>query len=314
MLKFILLRILGFVPTLLLVTILVFGLITLIPGDPAVALAGENPTPEQIELVRQQLGLDQPIWQQYLTWLWNAVHLDLGTSFYTSQTVWNLIAARIPVTLSLVLVAIVFAVVVGVVLGTIAAIRPHGIVDRIVIFVATLGTAVPNFWIGLVLILIFAVQLQLLPAGGFTPIGESPMEWISHLVLPAAALATSPAAEIARQTRGGLLDVLASDYVRTARAKGMSPVNVVGKQALKNTGIVIVTVTGLQISRLVGGSVVIESVFVIPGVGNLAYQSVFTRDFPVVQGILLVCAVMVLTINLLVDLSYGYFNPKLRKT
>lgn len=306
-------RLLVLVPLLLIISLMVFGLVLLVPGDPAVSLAGENPTPERIEQVRELMGLNDPLWRQYVDWLGDAVTLDLGTSFYSSQPVWGAITARLPVTLSLTAVTLAFAIFAGVAAGLLAGVRPGGVIDRLATIGASAGVAIPHFWLGMVLIILLALQVRLLPAGGYSGLADGPVEWLRHLVLPAVALGAASAAEIARQARAAVVGVMQEDYVRTARAKGLTPRKVIGKHVLKNAAVPVVTVIGLQAGRLVGGTVVIEQAFALPGIGTLAYQSVFSRDFPMVQGIVMVAAVVVLLINLLVDLSYGYFNPRIRQ-
>lgn len=309
------LRLLGMIPVLLLVSVLVFGLIVLIPGDPAVTLAGESASPERVAEIREQLGLNEPLVEQYLDWLGDAVQFDLGTSLFSTLPVSDAISNRLPATLSLAAVTMAFSVVVGVSIGALAALRPGSFLDRLATLGASLGVAIPNFWLGLVLIVAFAVDRRLLPAGGYETIAEGGWwNWLRFLILPAIALGAAASAEIARQTRSTLGTVLHQDYIRTARAKGLPPLTVFGKHAMKNAAIPVVTVIGVQVGRLVGGTVVIEQAFSIPGVGSLAYQSVFDGDIPMVQGIVLVAAVVVLVSNFLVDMSYGYFNPRVRAT
>jgi len=307
-------RLLVSIPLLGVVSFLVFSLILLVPGDPAVALAGQNPDPAQIEAVRERLGLNDPFLVQYWHWLSGVLHGDFGNSLFTSQTVWSSITARLPTTLSLALLALALAAVLGLTVGTLAGLHPGTWIDRFATVGASFGVAVPYFWVGMILVLVFAIDRSLLPAVGYVQLTEDPVGWLRHLILPASALALAPAAVIARQTRASLATVMSEDYVRTARAKGLNPRMVVGKHALKNAALPVVTVFGIEANRLIGGTVVIEQLFALPGIGQLAYQSVFARDFPVVQGVLLVAAAMVLLINILVDTSYGYFNPKVRQS
>ena len=313
MLGFLVRRLLVAIPLLLVVSLLVFSLILLVPGDPAVALAGQNPTLQQIAAVRTRLGLDDPFFVQYWHWLSGVLHGDFGKSLFTSQTVASSIAARLPTTLSLALLALFLAAVAGTVLGALAGLHPGTWLDRILTFGASLGVAIPYFWVGMILVLIFSIDHAWLPAVGYVPLTDDPVGWFTHLVLPASAMALAPAAVVARQTRASLATVMTEDYVRTARAKGLSPRKVVGKHALKNAALPVVTAFGLEGNRLIGGTVVIEQLFALPGLGQLAYQSVFGRDFPMVQGVILVAAALVLLLNILVDLSYGYFNPKVRQ-
>lgn len=310
-----LLRRLAFtIPMLVVVSFCVFSLIVLVPGDPAVALAGENPDPAQIQAVRERLGLDDPFLVQFWRWFTGLLHGDLGVSLFSSQSVTGAVFGRLPTTLSLAGLSLFVAAVSGVAVGVLAAMRPGTKLDRIATFTASLGIAVPYFWVGMILVLLFAINLTIFPAVGYTPLHENPVQWFLHLVLPATALGLAPAAVIARQTRAAMTGVLREDYVRTATAKGLPPLRVVGKHALKNAAIPVVTAFGLEASRLIGGTVVIEQLFALPGLGSLAYSSVFARDFPMVQGVLLVVAALVLLINLLVDVSYGYFNPRIRQS
>ncbi len=307
-------RLLFTVPLLLVVSFLIYALIVLVPGDPAVALAGEDPTPEQIAAVREELGLNDPFLVQYWGWLTSALQGDLGVSLFSSEPVTDAILVRLPATLSLAFWSLAIAAVLGVSVGAVAGLRPGTWIDRLATFSASVGVAVPYFWVGMVLVLLLAIEYPLLPAVGYAPLSDGFLQWARHLVVPAVALSIAPAAVIARQTRAAIAAVMTEDYVRTARAKGASPIRVVGKHALKNAAVPVVTVFGIEANRLIGGTVVIEQLFAIPGVGQLAYQSVFARDLPMVQGVLLATAAMVLLINLLVDVSYGYFNPRIRQT
>jgi peptide/nickel transport system permease protein len=305
-------RLLVSIPLLLVVSFLVFGLIVLVPGDPAVALAGQNPDPAQIEAVRERLGLDDPFLVQYWHWLSGVLQGDLGTSLFTSQTVWTAIVARLPATLSLAFLALGLAAVVGVAVGSVAGLRPGTRIDRVSTVGASVGVAVPYFWVGMILVLLFSLQHPLLPAVGYVPLTEDPVGWFTHLVLPATALALAPAAVIARQTRASVATVMTEDYVRTATAKGLSPARVVGKHALKNAAIPAVTVIGLQVSTLLGGAVVIERLFSIPGLGTYLLAAITNYDIPVIQGVTVVFVLMNVVITLLVDISYGFLNPRVR--
>lgn len=307
-------RVLVSIPLLGVVSFLVFSLIVLVPGDPAVALAGPDPDAAQIEAVRERLGLNDPYLVQYWDWLSGVLQADLGDSLFTSQSVWSSITARLPATLSLAGLALLLAVVLGITVGSVAGLRPGTWIDRVATVTASVGVAVPYFWVGMILVLFLAIDNPLLPAVGYVPLTSDPVSWLQHLIIPATALALAPAAVIARQTRASVATVMSEDYVRTAKAKGLSPVRVVGKHALKNAALPVVTVFGIEANRLIGGTVVIEQLFALPGIGQLAYQAVFARDFPVVQGVVLVSAVMVLMINILVDVSYGYFNPRIRQS
>jgi len=309
-----LLRRLAFtIPLLLVVSFLIYALIVLVPGDPAVALAGQNPSPAQIAAVRAELGLDDPFLVQYWHWLSSALQGDLGVSLFSSESVTSAILARLPTTLSLAFVSLTMAAVLGIAVGTLAGLKPGTWIDRVATVSASFGVAMPYFWVGMILVLLLAINVPILPAVGYEPLGNGLWGWLSHLLIPASALAIAPAAVIARQTRAALVEVMSQDYIRTANAKGLPRFRVVAKHALKNSSVPVVTVFGIEANRLIGGTVVIEQLFALPGVGQLAYQSVFARDFPLVQGVLLATATMILLINLLVDVSYGYFNPRIRQ-
>lgn len=311
MIRYIAKRLALMVPLLLVITFIVFSLTLLIPGDPALALAGENPSPERIELIRRELGLDRPFLERYLSWLGGVATGDLGTSFMDGRSVWSGLVQRMPVSMSLATVTIVYATVVGVAAGVVAGFRSGSLTDRMVTFVASFGLAVPHFWLGMMLILFFALRIGILPAVGYVPIRD-PLEWLSHLIIPAVALGSAVAAEIARQTRASVSNVMDQEYVRTAYAKGLSDRSIALKHVLRTACIPVVTVIGLQAARLLSASVVVEQLFAIPGMGSFAYQAVFNRDFPVVQGVVLVSALAVLLVNLLVDVIYSVIDPRVR--
>ncbi|MEP1122666.1 MAG: ABC transporter permease [Ilumatobacter sp.] len=305
-------RLLGVIPLLFIVTVIVFGLIFLVPGDPAVTLAGENATEERIDEVRSNLGLDDPVVVQYGRWVGDAVQGDFGTSLFSSAKVTDLVGGRFTTTIVLTAGALVFALAVGVPAGVLAASKRGSWVDRLVTLGATTGVALPSYFLAMLLILFLAIRNSWLPATGYVPFGDDPAEWAKSLVLPSIALGSSGAAVTARQLRSSLIDVFAQDYVRTARAKGMRSHTVVLKHALKNAAIPVVTVLGLQISFLLGGTVVIEQIFGIPGLGQLAITAVTEGDLPLIQGIVVVATLVVIGVNLIVDLMYGYLNPKVR--
>ena len=306
-------RVLGVVPVLLVVSFLVFSLMQLVPGDPAVVAAGDNASPELIEQTRERLGLDQPFFAQYWSWLRNVATGDLGTSLFSNQPAWDSISARIPVTASLTALSLVWSVLIGLILGIVAGMRPGSWIDRLTTGLATLGVSMPSFWIGLLLVSLFSLQNPFFPATGYVPLAEDAGAWFSHLFLPSIALGTATAAEIARQARAGVIQVMEQDYIRTAESKGLGPGVVVGKHVLKNAAIPVVTVLGLQAAHLIGGAIVVEQVFGIPGLGTLALNAIIQRDYPLIQAFVVVIAVFVLAINLLVDLSYGFFNPRVRQ-
>jgi peptide/nickel transport system permease protein len=311
-LKFFLWRVLSTVPVVFVVTFVVFGLILLIPGDPAITIAGPDATPEQIETIREGLGLNRPFIIQYFDWLGSALQGDLGTSLFTSRAVTTSIMESLPVTLTLTLTAIVISLLISVPLAIISATRRGGWIDRVATVTSSIGIALPSFWLGLMLVLLFSLTLGWLPATGYVPLAQDPAAWLYHILLPALTLGVAAAAESTRQLRGSIIEVLQQDYVRTARAKGLRTRMVIGKHVLKNASVPLVTVIGLQVTLLLGGAIVVEQVFGVPGLGQVAISAVTTRDIPVIQGVVLVAVLVAMLSNLLVDLAYGYLNPKVR--
>lgn len=301
----------SFAITILIATFVAFALLQLVPGDPATAIAGEYATPERLAEIRSDLGLDQPVVVQYGEWLSGAVQGDLGESLYSGEDVMDVIVARLPATLQLVGLALVFSLLVGIPAGIIAARRAATTTDRAVTGAATLGIAVPNFWLAMILVSIFALNFGWFPATGFRGISDGPTEFLRYAALPAIALGSAGAAEVARQLRGSLLDVFASDYMRTARSKGLSSRVVMWRHAIRNTGVTMVTVIGLLVSRLVGATVVVEAVFAIPGAGSMVVEAVEQRDYPVIQGMVLALALVVLVVNAIVDFLYRSIDPRI---
>jgi peptide/nickel transport system permease protein len=291
---------------------MVFSLILLVPGDPAVTLAGENASPEQIVATRQRLGLDDPILVQYGRWVSHAVRGDLGQSLYSGRDVTHAIWERMPVTLSLAAGAIVLSVLIGLPAGILSAIYRGRWLDRFFGLGAASALAMPNYFVAMLLVLFFAIWHRWFPATAFVAFSDDPWEWAKHLVLPWVTLGVASAAVITRQLRSSLIGVLGQDYVRTARAKGLRARAVILKHSLKNAAIPVVTVLGTQVAFLLGGSVIIERVFAMAGVGDLAITAVLQRDMPVIQGVVVMTTVIVLIANLLVDIAYGYLNPKVR--
>jgi peptide/nickel transport system permease protein len=285
----------------------------LVPGDPARTLAGgQYATTERVALVRHQLGLDAPVVVQYGRWLRNAVHLDFGKSLFTHRAVTTVLTERLPVTANVVVGSVLFALIVSVPAGIAAAVRQRRFVDKAIITGVSIGMSVPTFWLALILVAVFSVQLRWLPAIGYVHFTDSPLGWARHLLLPWISIGVVMAASLTRQLRAGLCDVLGTDYVRTARSKGLRPSRVVGKHALKNAAMPAITVLGLQIGYLFGGAVIVEQIFAIPGIGSLMIDAVINKDIPVVQGGVMVMALLVLATNFLVDVVYGYVNPKVR--
>jgi peptide/nickel transport system permease protein len=305
-------RFVSTIPMLVLVGLITFLLIHITPGDPAAVVAGENASPQAIEEARHRLGLDQPFPVQFWNWLLRVLAGDLGTSFTSGRPVTELIFDRLPITLSLTAGATLIGLLIAIPMGVFAATQRGSWLDRFTIFGTSLGIAAPEFFIGLLLVLVVALQMGLLPATGYVPFSEDPVEWLRRLTLPSITLGLGVAAELARQVRGAMIDVLSRDYIQTARAKGLSGLSIIIKHGLKNAAIPVVTVLGLQIRRLLGGTVIVEQIFAMNGVGSLAVRAVFLRDLPVLLGVALTTAIVVLVVNLIVDMSYGYFDPKVR--
>ena len=316
MLRFLLQRMLALIPVLFTVAIIVFLILRLTPGDPAAVIAGNNATNEDIDRIREQLGLTKPLLTQFMIWLSGVLQGDLGYSFYLGKPVTELIAQRIEPTLSLAAGTMVLAVLVSVPLGTLAAWRMGGWLDRMLSGFAVAGFSVPVFVIGYVLIYIFAIQLQWLPVQGyrrlFGEFSQGAGAWAYQLVLPWLSLATIYVALIARVTRASVSEALTEDYIRTARAKGLTEQVVLLRHALANAAVPIVTVIGIGIALLIGGVVVTETVYAIPGLGSLTVDAVLNRDFPVIQGVVLFFSVLYVLINLCVDLSYLWLDPRIR--
>jgi peptide/nickel transport system permease protein len=294
------------------VAFVVFLLLYLTPGDPAAILAGDAATSDDIRRIREKLGLDAPFLVRFGNWVWGLLNGDLGVSIFTNLPVTHLIAQRIEPTLSLTFCTLVIAVLVAVPLGVIAAARAGTWVDRAVMAFSVAGFSVPVFVLAYILILVFSIQLDWLPVQGYRPIREGLWEWARHLVLPSAALGTVYIALIARMTRASMLDVLAQDYVRTAQAKGLAPGAVLVRHALKNAAVPIATVIGIGIALLIGGAIVTETVFALPGIGRLTVDAILRRDYPVIQGVVLIFSAAYVLVNLAVDLSYMFFDPRIR--
>lgn len=312
MLELIVKRLLLAIPTLLLVSMMVFALQKLLPGDPVLAMAGEERDPAVIAQLRAEYHLDDPIPTQYFAWIGNALKGDLGMSLRTKEPVTALIASKLPVTLELSLLAMLIALVIGISMGIIAAVRKDSWVDHTTNFVALSGISVPHFWLGILLILLFSVHLQWLPASGFVSISEDMAQNLKTLLLPALVLGTGLAATLMRHTRASMIAVLKADYIRTARAKGLLAPKVVLKHAFRNALMPIVTLTTLLFGELLGGAVLTEQVFTLPGFGKMIVDAVFNRDYAVVQGVVLVVAIGFLLLNLLADVLYLLINPKMR--
>jgi peptide/nickel transport system permease protein len=299
--------------TLLLATVVVFVGVRALPGDPAVALSAESSNPQALNAIRQEYGLDKPLPAQYVLWLAHAVQGDLGTSPKTGLSVSQSLAERLPITLELTALALLIAVAVGIPVGILAAVRRGSLADYVASTTALAGLSVPHFWLGILFILGFAVSLGWLPASGFVPL-TAPLDNLAHMVMPATVLGIGLAAVVMRQMRSAMLESLGADYVRPARAKGLDERAVVGVHALRNSLITVVTVLGLQLGALISGAVITEQIFIIPGIGKLTIDSVFSRDYPMLQGVVLVTATGYILANLLVDIAYTLLNPRIRVT
>jgi peptide/nickel transport system permease protein len=303
-------RLLQFVPIIVFATFVVFSLLHLVPGDPALMLAGDYASKERIEEIRKLFGFDRPLVVQYGAWLWHAVQGDLGISLLSSAPVVDLIRERMPNTILIAAYALLIAALVGIPLGILAATRVGSRVDAFVTSVASLGVALPSFWLAILLVATFSLDLHLFPATGARPFSVDPAGAIKHATLPAIALSTGVIAELARQVRSALIEVLGSQYVRTLHAKGLGPVAILWRHGLRNISVTLLTLVGLLVNRLLSGAVVIEAVFAIPGAGNLIAYSAINKDFPVVQGAVLVFVVIVIVINLIVDTLSGLLDPR----
>jgi peptide/nickel transport system permease protein len=325
-------RLLGLIPVLFGISLLVFGFLRAIPGDPAVVMLGERGTPEQVEALREKLGLNRPILEQYLIFVGQLLQGDLGRSTFSLLEVRSLLLAKWPATFELAVSAMLVAMLIGVPLGILAAVRKNSIWDNLATSFALIGVSLPVFWLGLMLVYLFAVNLQWLPSGGrlsveadafFRPITgfyvldallqrSAVIDVLSHLILPALTLGTIPLAILTRITRSAMLEVLSQDYVRTARAKGQTERVVIWRHALKNALLPVVTIIGLQFGTLLGGAILTETIFSWPGIGSWIYEGIINRDYPVVQGGVVFVAFVFVLINLLVDLSYALLDPRIQ--
>ncbi len=298
-------------PLLLVVSSFTYILVSLIPGSVATTLLGDSGTPAEYAAIRARLGLNQPVYEQYWHWLLHALHGNLGVSLQNNQAVSSILNSRLDVTLTLVIGTVIVVAVVGVAAGVVAATR-GGILGKAIDGVAWIGLAVPNFWFGLLLVEFFSLTLRLLPSEGFVPFETSPEQWLKSLLLPILALSVGPIAVVAKQTREAMLAELGRDYIRTLRASGISETSIVFRHALKNAAVPVVTVLGVLFAQLLGGTVVVETVFVLPGLGSLASTSVAAHDLPVVEGVAIYFALIVVVMNLAIDIIYGWLNPRIR--
>ena len=312
MTRYLLIRVLSVIPTLFGISVLVFGITYLIPGDPALIMAGSEATPEVVESLRRQWGLDQPVYVRYGAWLGNILQGDLGISYFSRQSVLQLVGNALPTTLELTILALVVAVAIAVPAGIVSAVRAGSWFDFVAAALGFVGLSIPGFWLGIMLIYIFAVHLQLLPAGGYTPLSAGLWPNVESMILPAIALGTFASTQLMRYLRASLLDVLHADHIRTARAKGLGEWLVLVRHALRNALIPFTTVLGVQMGYLLGGTVITESVFALPGMGRLVLTAILNRDYQVATGIILLIATAFVLINLVVDLLYPVLDPRVR--
>jgi peptide/nickel transport system permease protein len=295
------------------VSVIVFGLVHLVPGDPIRLALGTRFDQETYDALLERSGLDQPLVQQYLTWVGRALTGDLGVSFRSGETVTSLIAERLPATLTLAFASILVALLIAVPLGTLSALHPRSLIDRVATVLSQIGISVPEFWMAIVFILVFAGTLGWLPSGGYVSLSEDPLDWLQRLIMPAVVTGVVSGSVITRFVRSSVLEALGSDHVRTAQAKGLASRQVFGWHVLRNALLPLVTITGVQLAYLLSGVVVVEIVFSWPGLGQLALQAVQARDYPVLQGAILLFAVVFLLINLVVDLLYTAIDPRIRR-
>ena len=309
-------RILGYrivqtIPVLIIVSALIFAITMLLPGDPVYAVLGDYATDEQIQEVREQYGFDKPVPVQYLNWAERVLTGDLGRSIRSKERVSELLISRLPVTIELAVLSIFVAVAIGIPLGTLAAVKRNTLIDTSTSFLAITGLAIPNFWAGILLILLFTVGLSWLPPSGYVPFLQDPIQNLRLMIMPALTLGTALTAMIMRQTRASTINVSGQDYVRTANAKGISGRRILVRHVLRNAMIPVATVTGLQVGRVLGGAVIVESIFSLPGMGKLVVESIFSRDFPVIQASILLIVVMIMIVNVAIDIIYTFLDPRI---
>ncbi len=312
MFNYVVRRILATIPVMVVVALFVFSLLFIAPGDPAAVIAGDQATPADVERIRQSLGLDRPFLLQFSDWAWRLLHADLGRSIFTNLPVTTMIAQRIEPTLSLMTITLILSVAVAVPIGVLAAWKAGTWFDRAIMGFAVFGFSVPVFVVGYLLAYLFALQLEWLPVQGYTPIAQGIWPWLQNLILPSIALGCVYIALIARITRATMLEVLQQDYIRTARAKGLGQSPILFLHALKNASVPIVTVIGIGIALLIGGAVVTESVFAIPGLGRLTLDAILRRDYPIIQGVVLLFSFVYVLVNLAIDLIYTLLDPRIR--
>lgn len=314
MLFSILKKILTAIPVLLVVSIVLFLLLNVMPGDAADSMSTMDATAEEVEALRESLGLNDPMYIQYLRWLKNVLKGDFGISFLNGASVTEKIVTRLPVTLELTLLAMLIAVAIALPMGVLSATHRNSTIDAIASFISMIGVAVPHFWLAMMLIIIFSVNLHWLPASGFTPISQGLGKNLIKMIMPAFSVGLGFAATVMRQTRSNMIDVLGTDYISTAKAKGMSKSVVVWKHGVRNALIPVITVIGMQTGRLFGGAIVVETLFGLPGIGTAIVQSIFSRDYQMTMGCVMMVAVIIILINTIVDILYVIIDPRVRTT
>jgi peptide/nickel transport system permease protein len=312
MLAYVVRRVASTIPVMGVVAFFVFSLLYIAPGDPAAVIAGDQATPEDVERIRQSLGLDRPFLVRFGEWVWQILHGDLGMSIFTNLPVTTMIEQRFEPTLSLMVITLIFAIAVAIPVGVLAAWKAGTWIDRFIMAFAVFGFSVPVFVIGYLLAYVFALELEWLPVQGYTPLSQGLWPWFANLILPSIALGCVYIALIARITRASMLEVLQQDYIRTARAKGIGQGGILFVHALKNASVPIVTVIGIGIALLIGGAVVTESVFAIPGLGRLTIDAILRRDYPLIQGLVLLFSFVYVLVNLFIDLLYTFLDPRIR--
>jgi peptide/nickel transport system permease protein len=305
-------RILMTLPVMLFVALFVFGLLSLTPGDPAVLIAGEDATPQDIERIRMALSLDQPFFFRFTDWLWKVVHGDLGQSLFTGLSVTHMIGQRLAPTLTLMLMTLFFSILIAIPIGALSAWRHHSMFDKTMLMLAVLSFSVPSFVVGYLLAWTFGLEIKWLPVQGYVPFSQGIWASIRTLILPTLALCSVYVALITRITRATLLETLTQDYIRTARAKGVGNKGILFRHALKNVAVPVITIIGSGVALLISGAVVTETVFSIPGIGRLTVDAILRRDYPIIQGVILMFSLMYVMINLLVDLLYRAFDPRIK--
>lgn len=304
-------RILQAIPVIIVASFVIFILMHIVPGDPAQMLAGPNAPPEVVDALKEQMGLDKPIVIQYFTWLANIVKGNMGKSMISGMSVDYLIGLALPATLQLTFAVLILAIVIAIPLGILGALRNKKPIDYVINTYLGLSLALPNFWLGILLILIFSVQLGIMPSSGYVPLLDNPLQSLYFLILPAVALGNRLTAEITRFVKNSVMDTFREDFIRTAKAKGLSNNKIVFKHVLRNALIPIITMIGMRFGRLLGGAVVVETVFSWPGIGRLIVQAIGNRDYPLVQGSLLIVMIMFIVVNLITDLLYGVIDPRI---